>query len=72
MSQSLVSFSWTPEAMERAVRDCRRSWVLLGRLADLSTNQTERDACLTTIAHLKLLVIKLEAAWESQIGLGEG
>lgn len=71
-SQALIALAFTPESIERAIRDMERAAWLLDRFGDLTTDQSTRDVCLTMIARLRLLAVKMERAWEAQIGIGEG
>jgi hypothetical protein len=71
-SQSLVVLAFTPDAMDRAIRDVLRGCVLVGELGSWTKDQEQRDACITTVAHLHLLVSKFERALEVHVGVGEG
>ncbi len=71
LRQTLVCFAWTPEYVDRLIRDNLRAAVLLGNHRGCSQDRDEQDACSTTIANLKLTVARLERGLESRIGLGE-
>lgn len=70
--QTLVCFAWTPEYVDRLIRDNLRAAVLLASHRDCSEHQEIKDACSTTIANLKLTVARLERGLESRLGVGEG
>lgn len=69
--ETRVILSLTPEAAERAVIDLQRSEVLLGRLAALTEDRSERDACLCTLAYLRLLVKRVDCAPRRRVRVDE-
>jgi hypothetical protein len=70
--QTLVCFAWTPEYVDRLIRDLLRAAIVAGNHRACIQDQEVKDACSTTISNLKLAVSRLERGLESRIGLGEG
>jgi hypothetical protein len=66
-----VIVSLTPEAADRVVTLLMRATVLLSNLLGLTRNQAYRDAVITTIADLKLLVKRIEGAPRHRLPMGE-